>query len=171
MIRCVVQRFGGLLFCVVSFNHADCLLPCHYDALCVCYCVCVVSPGGKPARTHTLEGHTRPITWLIVHGGRAYSSSYDFSLRVWDLCAGGPATHTHTFAGAIMRMLTLRGKRSDGEQTRCVYVCVSVCVYLYVCVSGASRMKRTREVQQVFLCLYALAPAVWHLSRVHSWGH
>ena len=63
---------------------------------------------GQPKRIHVLEGHTRPITWLVVHGAHAFTGSYDFTLRVWDIVSGGPAVHVHTYTGAVLRLIALR---------------------------------------------------------------
>lgn len=88
-----------------------CCRPSARRALCV-RSPCL--PDGPPRRLHLLEGHRRPITWLVVHDTLAFTSSYDFTVRVWDIVAGGPAVHTYTFPGAALRLLALRRRVGAG---------------------------------------------------------
>lgn len=66
----------------------------------------------RPVRT--LEGHQQQITGLVYSNGKLYSSSYDLTIKEWDVSgqSSQPAPNTRTFIGHSQNVLCLE-KLSD----------------------------------------------------------
>ncbi len=46
-------------------------------------------------------------------GVLAYSGSYDFTFRVWDVVAGGKPVHCYSVSGAVTRMIVMKPTRAS----------------------------------------------------------
>ena len=69
-----------------------------------------LSTPPTPGAAQVLESHTRPVLSLATAGGRLFSGSYDYSIRVWSL---GSLAREKTLTGHTdaVRALAVAGNK------------------------------------------------------------